>query len=370
MSESPPPIKVFVHLAYEFGLRKWRKKWAEGTILGINHEFPYGYILANNLGCSVTYSEAGAENPISRGLRYFLRLLFGFDLVHAWRHRRQFLVSDVIWTHTESQYLAVAMVLAVCRAQPTRPIVVGQTVWLFDKWNKIGRLRRKFYSWLLERVDVITVLSPVNLAFARKIFPNKRIELVLFGIDTSVIKEPKERVSRPLRIMALGNDRDRDWNVIAQAFDNPSFQLLVVSARAPKRLFMSSANTRLASFRTNSELMEAFAWADIMVVALKPNMHASGITVIQEAVVQGIPTVCTKVGGLEAYFSADQVTYVPFGDAEALRDACLSIASCSKRRLEKIRNAQLRLGPHDLGSFAYVMRHVEISKDVLDSRSK
>ena len=49
----------------------------------------------------------------------------------------------------------------------------------------------------------------------------------------------------------------------------------------------------------------------------------SGITVIQEAVLAGVPVIATATGGLSGYFPPDTVRYVPPGDVAALRDAIL-----------------------------------------------
>ncbi len=61
-----------------------------------------------------------------------------------------------------------------------------------------------------------------------------------------------------------------------------------------------------------------FDWADLVVVPLKPNLHASGITVIEEAVILGLPVICSHAGGLEAYFSAEEVFYVEGGGSRAI----------------------------------------------------
>ncbi len=47
-----------------------------------------------------------------------------------------------------------------------------------------------------------------------------------------------------------------------------------------------------------------------MCVPLKHNKHASGITVVQEAVLSGVPVVATLRAGLDAYFSHDEIRYV------------------------------------------------------------
>ena len=78
--------------------------------------------------------------------------------------------ADIIWTHTESQYLAVAAVLLL-RGAKTK--LLGQTVWLMDRWRSIDPLRRALYRRLVQRVDVLTFHSPANLAMAQGSFPTR-----------------------------------------------------------------------------------------------------------------------------------------------------------------------------------------------------
>jgi len=44
-------IRVFVHLARGYGAADWKKRWAEGKIIGIHDPLPYGYYRAQELGC-------------------------------------------------------------------------------------------------------------------------------------------------------------------------------------------------------------------------------------------------------------------------------------------------------------------------------
>ncbi|HTO64817.1 MAG TPA: glycosyltransferase family 1 protein, partial [Bradyrhizobium sp.] len=103
------PIQVFVHLAYGFGVQSWERRWRDGKILGLNEPKPYGYYRAETMGCSVSYSEYREESLAGKLLRLALRVVLGFDLVHAWRNFEAMKNADVIWTHTESQFLAILM---------------------------------------------------------------------------------------------------------------------------------------------------------------------------------------------------------------------------------------------------------------------
>lgn len=69
-----------------------------------------------------------------------------------------------------------------------------------------------------------------------------------------------------------------------------------------------------------------------MVVALKPNLHASGITVLQEAAIRGVAIVCTDTGGLRAYFSDKEIYYIPGSNSFELRNAIRKLAEDNELR--------------------------------------
>ena len=82
-----------------------------GTLVGRNDATPYGYGRAVAMGCDVAFSHSGPESLGSKMTRLGLRVALGYDVLHSRRQRDAMLVSDVVWTHTESQFLAVASTL-------------------------------------------------------------------------------------------------------------------------------------------------------------------------------------------------------------------------------------------------------------------
>jgi hypothetical protein len=57
-----------------------------------------------------------------------------------------------------------------------------------------------------------------NLKVARALFPHVRSEFVLFGINADEFASvKKEKVHDPVRIRSLGNDPNRDWQVLIRA---------------------------------------------------------------------------------------------------------------------------------------------------------
>ena len=357
------PIRVFAHLAHDKDVRQWRAARASGALVGHNDDTPYGYGRASHMGCDVTFPSPSARGHLGQLCRLGLRLGLGFDLAHAWRQRDALMASDVVWTHTESQFLAAAVVLG---ARPHGPKLIGQAVWLYDRWPRIPAPQRALYRRLVERVDVLTTLSPLNAAAARALFPGKRVEVVPFGIPSEGARAPRTRRTGPCRVLALGNDRHRDWATLVTALrDVPEVELEILSQTAPARLAGGAGNVRIRPARTNAELRAAFDRATMVAVPLFPNLHASGITVIQEAVLSGLPVVATDTGGLRFYFGADAVTYVPPQDPAALRRAIGDVREGHARAEAMARRAQARMVEGGLDAEGYVRRHVELSEDIL-----
>src|SRR5262249_17380558 len=149
-------INVFVHLAHDKDAEAWHRAWTNGTLVGRNDMTPYGYGRAEAMGCRVRFSRSRAENRVQFFMRLGLRAICGFDLVHAFRQKNDIFRSDIVWTHTESQFLAVAMLLMTRKDGPR---LIGQSVWLFDRWSRLWPIRRALYRLLIRRVDVLTTLS-------------------------------------------------------------------------------------------------------------------------------------------------------------------------------------------------------------------
>jgi glycosyltransferase involved in cell wall biosynthesis len=363
---SHPPIRVFVHLAYGFGAAQWQAKWDRDEIIGVNDRLPYGYFWAADNGCAIEYSEDRRENPIGRLFRLGVRWFLGFDLIHAWHNRRGICAAEIVWTHTESQYLAVLLLLSG-RARSRRPKIIAQSVWLFDVWPRLSWLKRWLYGRLIAGADVLTVLSPDNLQRARALFPQRRSLMIPFGIRVDPMTPRARRaVNHPMHVLSLGNDRHRDWaTLIAALRDWPGAELRIVAPRLPAEL-THGANVALVHPKTNDELAALYAWADIVALSLTPNLHASGITVVEEATVFGVPVICTDTGGLRAYFSDDQISYVPPRDPDAMRQAIAALADDDATRWEMAERARGRLIDGGLTSRDFARRHAELSRELLD----
>ncbi|MEX3976642.1 glycosyltransferase family 4 protein [Paraburkholderia caribensis] len=351
--------KVHVHLFYGADPRFYRP--------GENIGCLYGYHHAESDEFQLSYSQDAKESKPVRLVRRALKTLLGFDLIHTLRNRDEMLRSDVIWTHTEQEWLSAALMLLMNGKRQTQPLLLAQSVWLIDKWPNYGLLRRWFYRKLIARADLLTTLARDNAELCREYFGRDATQL-FYGLNTRdfPVQQPKAwQPDTPLRIAAIGNDRDRDWETLIKAVGNdPRFAVrLATRRRIPRAL--RSLNVQVAPAAGLKKQRELYDWADVVVVPLRPNTHASGITVMLEAAAVGKPMVVTNVGGLQDYFSPRAAAYVPPFDADALREALLGLIASPDKALQQAQAASMQLVSRDHTTQHYAQQHVKLTRDLL-----
>ncbi|WP_341312171.1 glycosyltransferase family 4 protein [Paraburkholderia sp. IMGN_8] len=358
--------KVHVHLFYGADPRFYRP--------GDNIGCLYGYHHAESDAFALTYSQDARESKPVRLLRRALKAALGFDFIHTWRNRAEMLRSDVIWTHTEQEHLSAALMLLLSGRKAGAdggPLLLAQSVWLLDKWPGYGILRSWLYRKLLARADQLTTLASENAELCQR-YLNRDAKHVYYGLNTQdfPVQAPTEWTPHtPLRIAAIGNDRDRDWETLIKAFGNDARYTVKLATRRRIPASLRAPNVEIALFSGIRKQRELYDWADVIVVPLRPNSHASGITVMLEAAAVGKPMVVTRVGTLEDYFPAGEAAYVPPFDPQALREAVDRLAASPADALHQAQAAAAGLLSRDLTTQHYAMQHVRITQEMLRARS-
>jgi glycosyltransferase involved in cell wall biosynthesis len=248
-----------------------------------------------------------------------------------------------------------------------RPKLIAHSVWIFDRWKGFSAAKRWLYRRLMNEADILTVLSPDSYKVATALFPQVRTELIPFGSNLDLMIPPSCRAAHsPVHIVALGNDMHRDWATLLSASRQyPDCIINIVSKKINWRMVRHARNISVTAATSYAEVVELYSWADIAIVPLKHNLHVSGITVICEAVLRGVPVVCTDTGGLRAYFAEGEVRYVPLHDPPALCRALRELAKNDRERFAMAERAQARMRSADLSSRAFANRHYEISRELL-----
>ncbi|WP_233849307.1 glycosyltransferase family 4 protein [Paraburkholderia sp. HD33-4] len=359
--------KVHVHLFYGADPRFYRKGDDIGCL--------YGYHHAQSEAFALSYSQDARESRPVRLVRRALKAALGFDFIHTWRNRAEMLRSDVIWTHTEQEWLSAALMLLLCgsKAGPgASPLLLAQSVWLLDKWPSYGIVRSWLYRKLMTRADRLTTLASENAELCQDYFQRDATPL-LYGLNTRdfPVNPPTQWTPRtPLRIAAIGNDRDRDWETLIKAFGNDPRYTVKLATRRRIPASLRASNVEIALFSGIRKQHELYDWADVIVVPLRPNSHASGITVMLEAAALGKPMIATDVGALRDYFPADEAAYVPPFNPQALRDAVDRLAADPHEALRQAQAAAAGLLARDLTTQHYAMQHVRITREMLSARGQ
>ncbi|CAE6711840.1 hypothetical protein R75461_01093 [Paraburkholderia nemoris] len=358
--------KVHVHLFYGADPRFYRP--------GDNIGCLYGYHHAESAAFKLTYSQDARESKPVRLLRRALKAALGFDFIHTWRNRDEMLRSDVIWTHTEQEWLSAALMLLLSGRKAgadASPLLLAQSVWLLDKWPSYGILRSWLYRKLMKRADQLTTLATENAELCQRYF-NRDAKPLLYGLNTQdfPVKTPTEWTPHtPIRIAAIGNDRDRDWETLIKAFGNDARYTVKLATRRRIPASLRAPNVEIALFSGIKKQHELYDWADVIVVPLRPNSHASGITVMLEAAAVGKPMVVTNVGALQDYFPAGEAAYIPPFNPQALREAVDQLAASPADALHQAQAAAAGLLSRDLTTQNYAMQHVRITQEMLRARA-
>lgn len=360
--------RAFVLLPAYVDIDSWEENFRAETVPDLT---PYGYHHALKDGYQITFSSRyKPKGFLSLIASKIVWRILGFDLWHVWQNRNALRHShaDIVWTHTEYEFLGFLLMrrLGLVRSIP----VIAQSVWLVDTWKSMPRARKAFFTWLLRKADVCTFMSPANHAFAKRNRWGRDAKLMDFGISIDSFKlqapPPQARALEhgKVRVLALGNDRHRDWATLHKALANKDqFEIKIASSTFPKELAGGNIEAQKCNQR---ELKSLYGWADVVVVPLVDNLHASGISVMLEATALGKAVVATNTGGLTHYFTQEHVWYVPVGDPTRLAQIVAEVVMDPAATANKIRAAQSRLVEMDFTTHGYARRHARLSDALLD----
>jgi glycosyltransferase involved in cell wall biosynthesis len=366
-------MRVFVLLEQGKGDPRWGERFRRGEVYEAT---PYGYGTVADPDVDVVLSTDRRE---SRGGSLVRRVVFkglGFDLVHALRQLPELVRADVVWTHTEREHLALGLLKGFGYRRGGRPLppVIAQSVWVADHWNSWPAPRRALFRWCLRHLEVLTTLAPDNAAFLRRL-TGKPVEVVPFGVRTDPwpgsgnTPEPVGG-DGPVRILCLGNDVHRDWELLRELarVAGASAEVTLVTKRLDPSFADGLPNLHVRPATEVAQTADAYAAADVVCLPLHPNLHASGITVLLEAATWSLPCVVSDTGGLRTYFGDDAVRYLPEGaSAQQWWEAVRGLAGPSG--VSTVAAMRAAVAADELTDVGYAARHVTLSRRLLSERS-
>ncbi|SHI13563.1 Glycosyl transferases group 1 [Desulfofustis glycolicus DSM 9705] len=189
----------------------------------------------------------------------------------------------------------------------------------------------------------------VRQGIAERGGPIEKCKVVPYGVDSRFIIKRGIRPSGPLRVLTVGEVGLRKGSPVvweaARLLGNQAMFRMVGGCAFPKAVLQSKpANVELTGVVPNSEILPYYQWADAF---LLPSLCEGSATVTYEALMAGLPVVCTpNTGTLVEHNICGQIVppFSPVAVAEALQkwiDDPDFLANCSKGALRK--QSQLNL---------------------------
>lgn len=290
-------------------LPEWEALYALGAV---PDRWPYGLNrMGSNTDISIHAVEAQPLKPI--GLAGAMLRGGGSN---ALRDRNR---TAIAWDED------LALRLAVERAGTTR---LAGVIWCTDRiysgrrTAKDALLRRILPSfsglWTLSRAQV----GILDDWLGRNAPP---IEFLRFGVDHEFFS-PAAYPEEPF-VLSIGRDRDRDPATLLGALEE--IKRLKPEARIAVQTTSESpvpAGVETLPMLPHSTLRDYYRKASVVLVATRPNLHVSGMTVALESMATSRPVVISRTPGMDDYV-ADGVSGLLCapGDSKGMADGVLSL---------------------------------------------
>jgi glycosyltransferase involved in cell wall biosynthesis len=320
-------MRVLVQYDRRMDVDSWRQRHAAGLV---PDAAPYGlhYLTAHGFDVAFRRSPSSYSELLMRPAEKRLGLDFAAIVDQRSARRR----ADVVLSWNEG----VGLPTAFARSRDEPPSVTG-IIWMTEAGLPRGLL--SLVRGGIRRSAAVFVCSKAQIDRVVALgAPLRRVHYVPMGIDDEMFQPHVDDSPEPNRIIAFGNDRHRDWRLLARSVALlkqrvRDVRLHVYSQKAPE--FPAEVGTVHRDHVDVPQIRDAYARAAVVVIPTKPNVHVSGVTVALEAMALGRPVVACDTPGMSDYV-IDGVTgfLVPPGSPEELRDKVAILLNDSARSSE------------------------------------
>jgi glycosyltransferase involved in cell wall biosynthesis len=308
--------RLYVELNRTLNLQEWAARHAAGLV---PDRWPYGFDRLAAHGFELHARHVPASAPWRIAASAVRRAAGGLDLVNAFgdRVRRRCRLA-VCWDER------TGVPSALRSALPGEPPTAMGALWLTEPGGDLPAAARRLAARALERCVAVwgNSATQLDILAAEWRVPRRRLHLVHMGIDVDFWHPEGE--PEPALVASGGNDRHRDYRTLVEAME----QLRGRSPRLRLELATQAVDRLPEGLGTvwrelpHVEMRRLYGRAAVVVLALRPNTHMSGLSTILEAMACGRPLVVTDTLGLREYLTDGETSIlVPAGDPKALAAA-------------------------------------------------
>lgn len=306
-------MRVLVQYDRRMDVDVWLRRHAAGLV---PDAAPYGLDYLKGHGFEVSFRRS--VHSYSEFLMRPASKRLGLDLAAIVDQRASRRRADVVLSWNEG----VGLPTAISRSRREPPSVTG-IIWMTEPGLPNGLL--SLVRTGIRRSAAVFVCSTAQIDRVIALgAPPDRVHYVPMGIDNEMFQPHAGDRAESNRVVAFGNDRHRDWRLLAQSMALlkqrvKDVELHVYSQRAPE--LPPDTGVVHRDHVDVPQIRDAYAKAAVVVIPTKPNLHVSGVTVALEAMALGRPLVACKTPGMSDYVIDGVTGYlVPPSNPEELRD--------------------------------------------------
>ena len=285
-------------------------------------------LLAKNLNASLIKQQDYPIQALDRILAQFSGTPANWAFARAIADRLG--ENDLVFCPGEEIGIPLA---AVCRRKKVRPKIV---VWLHRITGLRTRVALKLFT-LARSADLFVVTNLTNKEFLKSYLgiSGERILFLRHFVDDRFFTPGTGKPKTRSLIASIGLEF-RDYQLLASATADLDLDVRIAgfsqfqsrTAKYLPQVMPANMSNKRYSW---SGLIELYHSADLVIVCLKENTTAAGVTVLLEAMSCQKPVICTRTQGLKEYLEDERaVITVEPGNVEQLRKAILYLLEHQK----------------------------------------
>lgn len=293
----------------------WHREYLQGEAIA---PLPYGIESLERHGFRLSWAQR-SETAWWRKPRDVLEHRTGVLVERAIRGARRAAEADVVIALLEQQAYAAGWAKRWGLPPYARKPLVVWSCWLADELRSVTPERRAWLRRSLESADLITYFGPIGgEVLAEAGFdPGRTVELT-WGVTTSFYSPGTG--PRDIQVLAVGQDRGRDYRTLVAAFEGLDLTLDLVCKPENIAGLDIPANVRLHGTVSMADYRRLLRRAQVVAVPTRERVYPTGSSVALEAASSGCAVVATGTPGLRAYFDdGDNGRLVPQGDVDSWR---------------------------------------------------
>lgn len=275
----------------------WHRQYLQGEAIA---PLPYGIESLERHGFRLTWAPRSESAPWRKPRDVFEHRT-GVLVERTIRGARRAAEADVVIALLEQQGYAAGWAKRWGIPPYSRTPLVIWSCWLADDLRSSTAQRRRWLTRSMQSADLVTYFGPMGGAvLAEAGFSDERTLELTWGVTTSFYSPGTE--PRDIQVLAVGQDRGRDYSTLLAAFDGLDLTLDLVCKPENIAGLEVPANVRLHGTVGMAEYRRLLRRAQVVAVPTDELIYPTGSSVALEAASSGCAVVVTSTPGLRTYF--------------------------------------------------------------------